>query len=544
MKHTADSYTSWTGNPAGGKAALIRRLCSWLVFCALSCGDFSSLRDPSTLYVHIGAEPGHLNPITSNEAVASAINEHIYETLLDRDYDTLELVPMLAGSWSISPDRLTYRFSLKKGVLWSDGREFTADDVLYSFRTIKDPRVACASLKVYYIDVKGVKKLGRYAVEFQYSRPYFRALEICGSIPIVPRHIFGDGTDFNTHRNGRFPVGTGPYRFERWDTGKKIVLVLNERYRGARPGIRRVVYSIVPEVNVALQMLKKGEIDVMTVRPIQWVRQTNSEKFLTSFYRLEYYTPNYNYIGWNTRKEVFRDRRVRRALTHLINREAILQKLLFGLGEVVSGTSYIHSAYYNKNVAPWPYDPARGRALLKEAGWIDRDGDGYLDRNGRKFSFTFTMASASKFGERLGTILKEDFARSGIEMNIMRYEWAVFVQKLDKREFDAVTLAWSLSWEEDPYQLWHSSQVAQGSNFCGFSNPEADSIIARARVEFDTGRRVRLFHRFHEILHMEQPYTFLFCSPSLVVVSRRFDNVRVHRRGLNYLEWKVRGSRG
>lgn len=508
----------------------------------LSCGNFSSVRDPRTLYVHLNAEPGHLNPITSNEAVASAINENVYETLLDRDYDTLELLPQLAESWSIAPDRMGYRFRLKKGVLWSDGVELTADDVVYSYTMIRDPKVACAPLKVYYIDVKSVEKIDRYTVEFRYSRPYFRALEICGSIPIVPKHIFNDGADFNTHKNNRFPVGTGPYKFEQWDTGKKIVLVRNEKYRGAPPEINRIVYKFVAEINVALQMLKKGEIDVMTVRPIQWVRQTNSAKFSHNFYKLQYYIPNYNYIGWNARRPLFGDRRVRRALTMLINREAILDKLLFGLGQIVSGTSYINSKYYDKRIAPWPYDPVQARRLLAEAGWADHDGDGILDKDGRKFSFVFTISSGSKFAERLGTILKEDFAREGIEMSINRYEWAVFVQKLNQRDFDAVTLAWSLSWEEDPYQLWHSSQIVGGSNFCGFSNREADDIIVRARAEFDENRRVRLFHRFHRILHEEQPYTFLFCSPSQVVVSKRFNNVKVHTRGLNTREWKVDNS--
>ncbi|RPI92368.1 MAG: hypothetical protein EHM32_09240, partial [Spirochaetales bacterium] len=117
-----------------------------------ACGDFSSVRDPRALYIHLGSEPGHLNPITSTEAVASSINQHIYETLLDRDYDTAELIPQLAESWSISGDRLRYRFKIKKGILWSDGVELTADDIIYSFKTIKDPKVACAPLKVYYID--------------------------------------------------------------------------------------------------------------------------------------------------------------------------------------------------------------------------------------------------------------------------------------------------------------------------------------------------------------------------------------------------------
>lgn len=505
-----------------------------------ACGDFSSVREAHTLYIHLTADPGTLNPITSNEGVATSINNYIYESLVDRDYDTLQLIPQLAERWEISPDRLVYVFYLKKGVLWSDGVEFTADDILYSYGRIKDPKVACAPLKVYYLDVRSVTKIDRYTVEFRYSRPYFKALEICGMVPIVPKHIFDDGTDFNNHGNNRFPVGTGPYRFERWETGKRIVLTANERYRLKKPDIRKIVYKIIPEVNVALQMLKKGELDEMSVRPIQWVRQTNSEKFLGNFYKLKYYTPYYNYIGWNAQKKIFNDRRVRKAMTCLVNRQAIMDKLLFGLGVVVNGTFYINSKSYNHKIKNTPFDPARARTLLEEAGWADRDGDGILEKDGMKFAFTFTIPSASKFGERLATILKEDLSKAGIDMDIRRYEWAVFVKKLDERDFDAVSLGWSLGWEDDPYQLWHSSQLKKGSNHCGFRNPEADRIIEQARMEFNEEVRVRLYHRLGEILNEEQPYTFLFCTPALVVVSRRFDDVKVHLRGLNYLDWKVK----
>ncbi|HNR89207.1 MAG TPA: peptide-binding protein [Spirochaetota bacterium] len=507
-----------------------------------SCRDMSEVRPPDTLAIHMGAEPSHLNPITSTEAVASSINNYIYENLVDRDYDTLEIVPQLAERWTISPDRLRYVFHLKRGVVWSDGVEFTADDVVYSYERIKDPKVACAPLKVYYIDVTSCRALDRYTVEFVYSKRYFRALEICGGMPLVPKHVFNDGTDFNTHTKNRSPVGTGPYRFERWDTGKRIVLIANERYRGKKPAVRRVVYTIVAEINVALQMLKKGELDLMGVRPIQWVRQTNSESFLARYRKLKYFMPYFSYIGWNSRRAWFSDKRVRRALTHLVNREAILEKLEFGQGMVVSGDSYVFSKNYNQNIKPWPYDPAAARELLRQAGWVDSDRDGVLDKDGKKFSFTFTMSSGSKFAERLSTILKEDFAKAGIQMSINRYEWAVFVKKLHERDFDAVTLAWSLDWESDPYQLWHSSQVKDGSNYCGFVNREADGIIERVRAEFDPVARMRLLHRFHEILHEEQPYTFLYCTPALVVVSKRFNNVVVHTKGLRYDEWEPAGG--
>ena len=219
----------------------------------------------------------------------------------------------------------------------------------------------------------------------------------------------------------------------------------------------------------------------------------------------------------------------------------ILDKLLFGLGEIVTGPFYIFGKANDPGIQPWPYDPERARQLLKEAGWIDRDGDGILDRDGKKFSFTFTISSGSKFAERLVSILKEDFARAGIEMDINRYEWAVYLDKIQSRNFDATSLGWSdPDFQDDPYQIWHSSQIRGGSNYIGFSNKEADRIIEAARTEFNEAKRNRMYHRFHRILHDEQPYTFMYTSPALAVVSRRFTNVKVHTRGMNYLEWKVR----
>jgi peptide/nickel transport system substrate-binding protein len=125
-------------------------------------------------------------------------------------------------------------------------------------------------------------------------------------------------------------------------------------------------------------------------------------------------------------------------------------------------------------------------------------------------------------------------------MRIERYEWAVFVQKLNNRDFDATSVGWSLGYSGDPYQLWHSSQIKEGSNFCSFKHAEADRLIEAARLELDENRRTKLYHRFNEILHHEQPYTFMFCNPALVAVSKRFDGVKVHTMGLNYIEWKVK----
>ena len=514
---------------------------SGILLLLVGCAGLFPEKDPHTIKLYLGAEPDTLNPITATDASSHAINLRIYETLVDRDYDTLEVIPMLAERWEISPDKMKFRFFLKKGVYWSDGIELTADDVVYSYKKIMDPKVASAQLKVYYIDIKSCRKINKYTIEFLYSRPYYLALIFCGGMPIVPRHIFDNGTDFNTHKNGRFPVGTGPYTFERWDTGRNITLVRNEGYRGKKAMIRRGVYKIIFDPSAAFQMLKKGDIDVMGLREIEWARQTGSERFNEHFYKLKYYLSTFSYVGWNEDRIFFKDRRVRLAMTLLINRRDIRDKLLFGLGEIVSGPFYIFGKSYDRDIKPWPYDPARAVRLLKQAGWVDHDGDGILDKDGKKFSFTFTISSGSRFAERLGSIMKEDLSKVGIQMDINRFEWAVFLQKIQSRNFDATALGWSdPDFQDDPYQIWHSSQIKGGSNYIGFSNKEADRIIEKTRLEFDEKIRIKMYHRFQEILHHEQPYTFLFTTPALVAVSRRFENVLVHTRGLNFLEWKVR----
>lgn len=494
--------------------------------------------DGDWLIVHMSSEPATLNPITATDAYAADVNDYIYESLLKRDEKTLEMVPVLAESWEISPDHLTYTFHLKKNINWQDGVPFTSKDVLFSFERIRDPKVDAAPLRNYYQDIQSLETPDPYTVIYHYRIPYFKALEFCGGIPIVPAHLFKPNEDFNQHPIGRHPIGTGPYKFLHWETGKEIVLVRNENYWGEKPHLDRIIFKIITDSTAALQVLKQGGLDIMNLRPIQWMRQTQNKRFVASYKKLKYYTPSYSYIGWNLRKPIFSDKRVRQAMTMLLDRETILKKILFGLGTVVSGPFYVNSPDYNHDVKPLPYDPTRAVALLKEAGWKP-NAQGILEKDGVPFSFEFLIAAGSKFGEQLATILQENLKQVGIKMEIRKLEWAVFIQKIDDHNFDAATLAWSLGWESDPFQVWHSSMADKGSNFVGFKNAEADRIMEDARKEFDSAKRHEMYHRLHEILNEEQPYTFLFTTESLVAVARRFENVEVYPMGLAPRQWWV-----
>ena len=235
------------------------------------------------------------------------------------------------------------------------------------------------------------------------------------------------------------------------------------------------------------------------------------------------------------RRDLFKDHRVRIALTHLVDRQRILEEVYFSLGRIVTGNFFIETPYYDKSIQAYPFDIKKAKNMLAGAGWNDSDGDGILDKDDKKFEFTFLTIANSKIFERIAEIVGEDFAKAGIMVSINPIEWSVYTQRLDEWNFDVCALGWAMSWESDPYQLWHSSQadINKSSNHVGFKNAEADRIIETARREFDLEKRIKLYQRFHRIMHEEQPYTFLVSPNSLVAQDRRFRNAKVYPLGMD-----------
>jgi peptide/nickel transport system substrate-binding protein len=501
--------------------------------------------DGDTVVRRLQAEPKTLNPITARDMYERVVNEYIYDSLITRSKETLENVPWLAESYTISDDHLEYTFNLRKDIKFHDGTPMTARDVAFSYERIQDPTVDAAHMRNYYRDVKSMEVIDDYTVKFTYAKPYWLALEFVGGFPVLPKHVFGEG-DFNKHPNGRHPVGTGPYKFVKWETGREIVLERNEHYWGDRPRLDRMVFKIVTDDTVAMQLFKRGEIDVYRRMPAeQWVRQTKGAEFEKRAYKLAYDELGYGYIGWNMRRPFFSDKMMRRAMTHLIDRQTILDTLRYGLGTIVTGNFYLNGPAYDHSIKPWPYDPEEAKRLMDEAGWTDHDNDGLRDKDGVPFKFEFLIPSSSKISEQLATIMQEDLKKIGIEMGIRKLEWATFEQQVQDRKFDATTMAWSMEIEGDPYQLWHSSQAEKGSNYVGFVNDEADKIIDDGRAEFDDEKRRAMYKRLHAILHEEQPYTFNYCPQQLTVVDKRFENVKAYnaRMALEPTEWWVPKAR-
>lgn len=540
-----------------------RTACLALMALALAgCGPSSSLADtdhappPITEYMpdaepergdwlrlRLPAEMPHLNPLTSSDAYADEILAWIFDPLLDRDPQTLEMRPWLASSWEISNDHLQYTFHLRPDVTFSDGHPLTAEDVKFTFDMIRSPEVDAPQLRSYFVDITAIDVLDEHTVRFTCDKPYYRHLVMIGGMYIIPRHIYGEG-DFNRHPANRSPVGSGPYRLDHWKTGQELVLARNYRWWGAaftrnRPYFDRIVYTILTEDNSAFLLLARGDLDAMALRPDVWERRAAAPRFTARFNRFAYDRPAYNYIGWNLRDPRFADRRVRRALAMLMDREAIRDGIYKGLATIVTSGFMPGTPEFNPDIKPVPYDPEAARKLLAEAGWRDSDGDGLLDRDGLPLKFEVATTNQNPLAEQILTLYKEALARVGIELVIRPLEWASLLDRVDKREFEAVLMGWQMPPDPDPYQVWHSSQAEAGSNYVGFVNEEADRLIEAARACFDRNERIRMYHRFQEILDEEQPYLFLIAPRALLAVDRRIYGIRTYPFGMDQREWFV-----
>ncbi len=251
----------------------------------------------------------------------------------------------------------------------------------------------------------------------------------------------------------------------------------------------------------------------------------------------------YTYLGYNLRRPLFQDRRVRQAISCAIDQRELIEGVLLGLGQPATGPFKPGTWPYNPDVRRYPYDPERARALLAEAGWRDSDGDGVLDREGNLFAFTLLINQGNDTRVKSGEIIQRRLKEVGIDVRLRVIEWAAFLKDfVNPGNFDAVILGWTIPPDPDGYDIWHSSKTRPGElNFIGFGNPEVDVLLEQGRHTLDQAARKKIYDRFQEILAEEQPYTFLYVPDALPVVARRFRGIEPAPAGImhNFIKWYV-----
>ncbi|MFA7235476.1 MAG: ABC transporter substrate-binding protein [Phycisphaeraceae bacterium] len=455
-----------------------------------------------------------------------------------------------------APDRpvpFQIEFQMRPGAAFSDGVPVTAYDVEFTFNLVMNPKIAAPRQRSAYEAIQSVKAESDDRVVFTFRRPYFRALDLAAEMPVMPAHFYKpvvdrDPEQFNRSRG--LLVGSGPYMLEDpkgWQPGGQVVLVRNQRYWGPASPLNRQVFRLFTLDQARQVAFRNGELDMFGASPEQYVDMLKDKSLSGRANSYEYMTPynGYRFIAWNQlgadhKPSRFADQRVRQALTMLLNRPRMLKDIMRGYGQVCDGPFNPLGEQNAPEVTPWPYDVKGARALLKEAGYEDRDGDGVIEGStGQPFRFKLTYPSGNVNYQSMVFFVKDALAEGGIVLEPDPLEWSVMVDRLNNHNFEAITLMWTSGPETDINQMFHSDQIRPGGdNFVAYRNSRLDMLITQARLTVDKDKRMEMWRECHRILHADQPYTFLFWGKSLRFVDKRFKNVRLLKAGLTpRTEW-------
>ena len=454
---------------------------------------------------------------------------------------------------------------LREDVKWHDGAPFTARDVEFSVRTILNENVNSDNTKPAFEVVESCAALTDRAVRWVLRRQYFAADDttVGGNLHLVPLHAYRAAFEkanpgvpfdpsgrafaqfFNTFTPlNEIPLGTGPYRVEKFEMNSRVVLVRNPDYYGPRPHADRILWRFISDAVPTIQALRSGEIDFAAHGPTaeQYGTVMQEKEFRERFVPSAWYTPSMSFIAYNRREPRLSDPRVRAALGLLLDRPGFVKAKHYGCSVLVSGDQFVSGPAYDPEVKPLAFDPEAAEDLLDEAGWRDRDGDGVRDRDGKPLEFEFLITAENKALEELTAIWIEALQKAGVRIKVSKMEWAAFVKRFEDKKFEAITLSWAMDPESDPHQVWHSKwadPTKPSSNATSFADPRADALIEAIQSCLDPKERALYQHALHRIQDADQPYTDLYCRAEIGAYGRKWRGVRLYPRrpGFDLTEW-------
>lgn len=478
--------------------------------------------------IRLPVEPPSLEPLVDGDGwLTRIVRPGIYEPLLRIDPDDREGRPLPALATSVEElDGGRLRIHLREAVRFHGGAPFTSDDVVETFAVLRSPEFEGVSLRAGLEGLRRCTAVDGQTVEMEFDGPaVFARRHALTAIPIHPaaglRAVERSALRAGKGPLHRAPDGTGPWRFEGWSAGRELRLRRHDGYWEAarRPRLASLTYRLVPDLQAALVLLERGELDVVTgLQPDDWARLAPVDGGPAQPTRLAWFDNNYAFIAWNLRRPALADAETRRALAEAVDVEGFVAGPLLG-SERRSACVFMPGSEACAGLAPVPFDPESARKRLAAAGWSDGDGDGVLERNGVPLRFVLALPAVSPRFLLLGPWLQAGWKKVGAEVALAPMEWGLLKQRLAAREFDAVALMWSQGDPQtDPFQVWHGSQAARGSNHGGLIDAEVDRLIESGRAEPDGAQRTRTWQALGARLSALQPYLWLTTRPELLAV--------------------------
>lgn len=475
-------------------------------------------------------------------AESNIVNRVLFQGLTKPGLDNLP-APSLAEEWSASEDGLVWTFKLKEGVKWHDGEEFTAKDVEFTFNELALVESLGSNGASNFKAVDKVVVVNDYEVEFHLKRP-FASLPayLAFNAEILPAHKFEGVEDpWNfTEFNKEKPVGTGAFEIDQYISGQTLKLKRFDDYHGGAANLDSVTFKILPDVNTQIAQLLSGELDAFALEDtssIERLKQADNLEIIESD------TTRYFWIAVDLENPLFQDVRVRQAMLHAIDREAIIDSVLGGYATIANAAiTPDQEGYFKEDLKTYEFNTDKALSLLKEAGWEDTDGDGILDKDGQTFSFEFDIALQGDL-EPIAVLVQQYLIDVGFDVKLNTLEWNAMIQKnIIERDFDMVLNWWAYPTDPDVLAQYHSSNAGTGSNIPGYKNEELDRLLEEGQSVSTPQERKVVYDQVQEHMAENLPYIYLWFPKALSVKSDRLENVRdLHFGGtLHYInEWSI-----
>ncbi|WP_405507771.1 ABC transporter substrate-binding protein [Streptomyces purpurascens] len=494
-------------------AAVTAALATAVTACSAPGSGGQGDAKSGSLVIGVASEPDTLSPLLG---YGKDGNSKIFDGLLARDAG-LKLKPALAAALpEVADGGRTYTYTLRDGVEFSDGEPLTADDVVYTYRTVLDAKTN-NTFKSELDAVKEVRASGDDKVVFTLKYPYaaFAARTV---LPIVPEHLAGE-QDPNTGSFNTEPVGTGPYVLSKWSKGEKLTFKANPRYWGGKPKVRTFTMAVIADDDVRATRLRSGDLDGAVLPPNLAATFKNDDG------RRTYDARSYDFraVTLPTPNKVTGDRAVRQALDAAVDREAMVGKILDGAGRPAYGPLPVDDPAFTKAVER-AQDLGKARRILDEAGWKPAE-DGIRAKDGQRASFTLLYPSGDKVRQDHALAYASDAKKAGIEVKAESATWEV----IEPRMKDTAVLA-GFGSTGDPdfglYTLLHSSLAGDGfNNMARYDNPAVDRALDNGRRSQDPAEREAAYDKLQRALVQDPGYTFLTHIDHLYVLADRWDGL-------------------
>lgn len=544
----------------------VRILCILIFLSSLiffsSCQKSTTSKD--YIVVGIAQDVESINPLFAFSVDEGSISELLYLGMVQHGWNEergeITSEPLLAKNWEWSPDSSSIVVNLRDDVKWSDGEKLTAEDVIFSFDIFSDPVVDSrlfGSFKNFYTDSSGhiisdrtFEVLSAYKLRIKFishSHPNLFNIDL----PVLPKHIYSkiNRKDVSTSAKNSMPVTNGAYVLDNWDKNQSLTIKANPGSFLYHEGIiNKIIFKIIPEYTSRLTQLKKGEIDLTElIKP----EDTPELMKLSNIQIVPVKGREYEYVGWNNidpdifnedekfvPNKYFGSAKVRRALSYAINKQEILEEYLHNYGQLAAGpVSPIFKNIINPDIQTYNYDPAKAKQLLGEEGWKDTNNDGIVDKNGNNFSFDLFIPGGNPLRNYSATVIKNDLKKIGISVNIQTMELNTFLDNLFSKKFNAWIASWYIALPLELKMMWYSNFNSTPLNVQSYSNKDIDKILDEIEASSEKERLYNLYKQFQEIMHNDEPVTFLYWIDDITAHNKRIRNIDINPLGVIHHCW-------